>query len=130
MVPVIKPKHKKLDRMSGLALYALLLPSLIYLIIFYYVPMYGVQIAFKNFMPNLGIWGSPWVGFRYFTRLLQYPQLWPMIRNTLSITLYGLCTFPLAIILALMLNELKSIKFKKTIQMVSYAPYFLSTVVM
>jgi len=125
----LKQKRNKLDRWAGAELYALLLPSLAYVLIFYYGPMYGVQIAFKDFRPNLGIWGSQWVGFKHFIRFFQFPQLLQMIRNTLSITLYGLATFPLAIILALMLNELTNLKFKKTVQMISYAPYFLSTVV-
>lgn len=111
-------------------LFTLLLPALIYTIIFCYGPMYGIILAFKEYKPKLSYWGSEWVGLEHFRRFLSYPDFWKMIRNTLSISLYSLATFPCAIILALLLNEVRSIKFKKTVQMVTYAPYFLSTVVM
>jgi len=110
-------------------LYLLLLPGLIYIFIFSYVPMYGVQIAFKNFRPSLGIWGSEWVGFKHFLRFFAFPDFWPYIRNTFLISFYGICTFPCAVIFALMLNELRNEKFKKTVQMITYAPHFISTVV-
>lgn len=109
--------------------YLLLLPALAYVIIFYYGPMYGVQIAFRNYRPTKGIWGSNWVGFKHFIRFFEYPYFWMMIKNTLSITLYSLATFPCAIIFALLLNELGNLKVKKTIQMVTYMPHFLSEVV-
>ena len=109
--------------------YLLLLPGLIYLIIFSYGPMYGVQIAFKDFRASRGIWGSEWVGFKHFKRFFEYPYFWKMIRNTLSITLYSLATFPIPIIFALFLNEVKHGKLKKTVQMVTYMPHFLSEVV-
>ena len=108
-------------------LYLLLLPALIYLIIFRYGPMYGILMAFENFKPKKGILGSEWVGLEHFIRFFQYPEFWNLIKNTLSISLYTLCTFPCAIILALLFNEIRSTKFKKTVQMVTYAPYFLST---
>lgn len=111
-------------------LYLLLLPALIYLIIFRYGPMYGILMAFENFKPKKGILGSEWVGLEHFIRFFQYPEFWNLIKNTLSISLYTLCTFPCAIILALLFNEIRSTKFKKTVQMVTYAPYFLSTVVL
>ena len=110
-------------------LYLLALPAAVATFIFSYIPMYGVQIAFRNFRFRYGIWGSPWVGLANFRRLIEFPLLWPMVRNTISLSLYALATFPLAIILALMLNELRNLKFKKTVQMISYAPFFLSTVV-
>ena len=109
--------------------YLLLLPALVYLIIFAYGPMYGLQIAFKNYRVSKGIWGSPWVGFDHFTRFFEYPKFWTMLKNTLSITLYDLALFPLPVIFALFLNEVKNTKFKKSIQMVSYMPHFLSEVV-
>lgn len=109
--------------------YLLLLPGLIYLIIFAYGPMYGVQIAFKDYRANLGIWGSKFVGLKYFLRFFKYPYFWKMIRNTFSFTLYSLATFPVPIIFALFLNELKNVRFKKTIQMITYMPHFLSEVV-
>lgn len=109
--------------------YLLLLPAFLYVAIFQYGPMYGLQIAFKNYRPRLGIMDSEWVGLDHFIRFLQYPDFWKMIRNTLSITLYSLCTFPCAIIFALMLNELHQIRLKKSIQMITYAPHFMSEVV-
>ena len=110
-------------------LYLLLIPALAYIVIFCYGPMYGIIIAFKDYKGKLGYLGSPWVGFKHFIRFLTYPDFWKMIRNTLSISLYSLLTFPCSIILALMLNEVKNMAFKKTVQMITYAPYFLSTVV-
>lgn len=86
-------------------LFTLLLPALIYTIIFCYGPMYGIIIAFKDFKPKLGYWGSDWVGLEHFKRFLSYPDFWKMIGNTLSISLYSLATFPCAIVLALLLNE-------------------------
>lgn len=109
--------------------YLLLLPGLIYLIIFEYGPMYGVQIAFKNYRPKLGIWGSEWVGLKYFIRFVEHPLFWKMVKNTLSITLLSLSTFPCAIIFALFLNEVKQVRFKKGIQMITYMPHFLSEVI-
>lgn len=111
-------------------LYLLLLPAFIYVLIFSYGPMYGIIIAFKNYKPKLGYLGSEWVGLKHFIRFIKYPQFWDLIRNTLSISLYSLLTFPCAIILALLFNEMKNAAFKKTVQMATYAPYFLSTVVM
>ena len=110
-------------------LYVLLLPTVIYLILFNYVPIYGVQIAFRDFRGSKGIWGSNWVGLKHFIRFVTYPNFWKILRNTLVISLYSLATFPCSIILALLINELDSRKFKRTVQMVTYAPHFISTVV-
>ena len=109
--------------------YLLVLPALVYVLIFRYVPMYGIQIAFKNYRPSKGFWGSPWVGFEHFIRFINYPYFWTMIRNTLAITLLSLCAFPLPIIFALLLNEMENIRLKKTVQMITYIPHFLSEVV-
>ena len=125
--PAVKKKRSSFRK--PWELYILLLPAMTYTFIFHYLPMYGVQIAFKNYQTGKGIWGSSWVGLQHFRRFLSYPAFWEMIRNTLSITLYSLATFPLAIIFALLINELTNLGFKKTVQMVSYAPHFLSTVV-
>ena len=111
-------------------LYLLVLPALVYTIIFDYGPMYGIIIAFKDFRVSKGYWGSEWVGFEHFIRFLTYPDFWKMMRNTLALSLYNLATFPLAIILALLINEIGNAVFKKTVQMITYAPYFLSTVVL
>ena len=122
-------KRKKSFR-SLWQLYVLLLPAVVYVLIFSYGPMYGIIIAFKDYKPKLGYWGSPWVGLEHFQRFLNYPDFWKLLRNTLSISLYGLTTFPCAIILALLINEIPWRKFKKSVQMITYAPHFLSTVVM
>lgn len=122
------------DRLKKIAsswqLYVLILPAFIYFIVFHYGPMYGVQIAFKNYMPSLGIWGSPWVGFAHFKRFFDSYYFWELIRNTVGISLYSLIVgFPLPIILALALNEVKDGPFKKTVQTITYAPHFISVVV-
>ncbi|MDY4137755.1 MAG: ABC transporter permease subunit [Eubacteriales bacterium] len=107
----------------------LLLPAFVYVCIFQYGPMYGLQIAFRNYRPRQGITGSTWVGLEQFVRFLSYPNFWKMIRNTLSITLYSLATFPCAVIFALMLNEVYQLRLKKAMQMITYAPHFMSEVV-
>lgn len=112
-------------------LYLVISVPIILVFIFSYIPMYGVQIAFKDFVPNKGIWGSPWVGMKHFTRFVTSPNFWTYIGNTLGISVYGLIAgFPIPIILAIGLNECASNKFKKTVQMITYAPHFISTVVM
>lgn len=112
------------------SLYLLVAVPVIYLIIFKYIPMYGVQIAFRRYQPVYGIEGSPWVGLDYFEQFMTNYKFWDIIRNTLSISIYSLLTFPLSIILAVLLNYIPFRKFQKTVQLVSYAPHFISTVVM
>ena len=127
----VSPGHRaKMIFLENYQLYLLMLPALAATLIFVYFPMYGVQIAFKNYQTSLGIWGSKWVGLDHFRRFIRYPGFWPMLRNTLSITLYSLATFPLTVVVALLINEIRSTRFKKVVQMVSYAPHFLSTVVL
>lgn len=112
-------------------LYLMFLPVLAFFLIFHYAPMYGVQIAFKDFSGAKGIMGSPWVGFKHFQRFFNSFNFGEVIWNTLSISLYSLVVgFPVPILLALMLNEVRCKWFKKTVQTVTYAPYFISTVVM
>lgn len=112
-------------------LYLIVLPSLIYLIVFKYVPMGGVQIAFKNYMVTKGILGSPWVGFKHFEAFFGLPIFWSIIKNTLFLSLYSLAVgFPAPIILALALNEVRKGLFKRLVQLVTFAPYFISTVIM
>ncbi|MGN7454258.1 ABC transporter permease [Paenibacillus pasadenensis] len=112
-------------------LYAFIAPAFFYFLIFAYGPMYGIQIAFKNYVPTLGFAGSPWVGFDHFTRFFNSYYFWDLIWNTLSISLYELAVgFPIPIILALAFNEVKNGWFKKTVQTVTYAPHFISVVVM
>ena len=117
--------------MRNWQLYVLILPALLYFILFNYVPMYGVQIAFKDFIANKGIWGSPWAGLKHFRNFFQTYSSRRVIGNTLSLSLYSLAAgFPMPILLALMLNEVKNTHFKKLVQNVTYAPHFISTVVM
>ena len=125
------PQNRKLWRQiaGNWQLYLLILPAVIYLFMFSYLPMYGVQIAFKNYRVSQGIIGSPWVGLKHFIRFINYPDFWLIVKNTLSLSLYSLITFPLPVFFALLLDELRLPKLKKTVQMVTYAPHFLSTVV-
>lgn len=112
------------------ALYMMLLIPVTILVLFKYVPIYGVQIAFRDYRIARGIWGSQWVGLKYVMRFFESYRFWNILRNTILINLYSLATFPLSLIFALMLNYLPFKHYKKTIQMVSYAPHFISTVVM
>ena len=95
------------------ALYVLVLLPLVILILFRYVPMYGVQIAFRNYKAVHGVNGSEWVGLKYFVKFFTSINCWPLIRNTLSINLYSLATFPLALILALLLNYIPSHRYRR-----------------
>ena len=112
------------------SLYLLVAIPVAYLVIFKYIPMYGVQIAFKDYSLAKGITGSPWVGMKYFVKFMSNYQFKTILWNTIAISLYQLLTFPLAIILALLLNYVGKEKFKKSVQMITYAPHFISTVVM
>ncbi|WP_172240417.1 ABC transporter permease [Saccharibacillus endophyticus] len=128
-----KRKGKKLFKkiMRNWQLYIFMAPALLTVIIFNYVPMYGIQIAFKNYIPALGMAESKWVGFDHFTRFFESYYFWDLMWNTLSISLYGLLVgFPLPILLALAFNEIRTGPFKKTVQTVTYAPHFISMVVM
>lgn len=101
------------------------------MLIFTYYPMYGVTIAFKDFTPALGINGSPWAGLKYFKQYFNSYQFGTTIKNTLVISIYSIIvTFPLPIVLALMCNQMKALKFKKFFQVTTYLPHFISTVVM
>lgn len=112
-------------------LYALIALPIVYLIVFHYVPMYGVQIAFRDYRIRSGIAGSPWAGFKHFRQFFASPSAVRVIGNTLRISLYGvLAGFPFPVILALFLNEARVGSFRRTVQMVTYAPYFISTVVL
>lgn len=112
-------------------LYLFVLPAFLVILIFSYFPMYGILIAFKDYVPTLGVMGSPWVGLKHFKRFFDSYYFWDLLKNTLGISVYSLVVgFPLPIILALALNELKDGKWKKFSQTVTYAPNFISTVVM
>lgn len=111
-------------------LWMLVLPGIIYYIIFSYTPMYGLVIAFKDFLPFKGIWDSPWVGFKWFEQFFDTYYFGRILTNTLLISLYSIVWgFPAPIIFALLLNEVQHKKFKRVSQTVSYLPHFISTVV-
>lgn len=112
------------------AVYLMALPVIAYYVIFHYGPMYGLQIAFKDFQPAKGIWGSPWVGFQHLESFFNGIYFWRLIKNTILINVYELLFgFPAAIVLALLLNEIRSSMFKRVVQTVSYLPHFISIVV-
>lgn len=109
----------------------LCVPALIFIFIFNYGPMYGIQMAFKDYNSRKGIWGSEWVGFEHFIRFFNSPDFWTILGNTLWISLYELlASFPFPIFLAILVNQVTRTKFKKTVQMVLYAPHFISVVVL
>ena len=111
-------------------LYIMILPVIAYYVLFRYWPMYGIQIAFKKYSPALGIAGSRWIGFKNFDSFFSSVYCWRVIRNTLLISVESLIfDFPMAIIFALLLNELRLEKLKKAVQTVSYLPHFVSLVV-
>ncbi|MCJ1700289.1 ABC transporter permease subunit [Rathayibacter festucae] len=111
-------------------LYLLILPPLLYFIVFKYVPMSNAIIAFKDYNVIDGVWGSPWVGFKHFERFFSNPIFWTLLKNTFLLSAYVvLAGFPFPILLALALNEVRLRFFQRTVQMVTYAPYFISTVV-
>ncbi|MEY9093809.1 ABC transporter permease [Paenibacillus sp. RC84] len=119
-----------LDIRKNKLLYVMLLPVLLYYAVFHYAPMYGAIIAFKDFSPRLGIWGSEWVGFAHFESFFSGAYFWRTIKNTILISLNELVFgFPAPIILALLLNEVRNSVFKRTVQTVTYMPYFISLVV-
>lgn len=119
---------------SGIArdkfLYVLALPGLLYFLIFKYVPMWGIVIAFQNYSPYQGMSGSPWVGLEHFGRFFSNPDFFTLFRNTLAINILSLVLFfPLPILLSLMLNEVRHMFYKKIIQSIVYLPHFLSWVI-
>lgn len=110
-------------------LYLFILPPVIAVFIFHYIPFYGIIMAFQNFKPSKGFFGSDFVGLKNFIKFFNYPYFGRMIRNTLILSLLGFATFPLPIIFSLMLNEIKNGKLRKVCQTITYAPHFVSTVV-
>ncbi|WP_240941804.1 ABC transporter permease subunit [Paenibacillus sp. HB172176] len=133
------PRPKRKERRGGLSwnrmkqsryYYLMFAIPFLYFIVFHYIPMFGIMIAFKDYNVFDGIVGSEWVGLRYFKDFLSDPYFLTIIRNTLLIGIYQiLFAFPAPILLALLLNELRSSKFKRVVQTVSYMPHFMSTVV-
>jgi putative aldouronate transport system permease protein len=111
-------------------IYLMALPVVAFFILFHYVPMYGLIISFKRFTPALGIGGSPWVGFKYFQDFFESYYFWRLIRNTILLSVYSLVWgFPAPIILALLINEVRSVSFKRLVQSLTYVPHFISLVV-
>ena len=129
---VKRPLIKKIRKvyLSNWRLYVLLLPALLWLFVFRYTPMYGLTLAFKDFSIRKGILGSPWVGLKYFRQFFSTSIAWTLVKNTLILSLESLAfVFPIPIIFALFLNQLRYSKFKKIVQTISFAPYFISNVV-
>jgi multiple sugar transport system permease protein/putative aldouronate transport system permease protein len=127
-----KPVRNSVRRYAGNWQFWLIIAlPLAYMIIFHYVPMSGILMAFKDYSPRRGIWRSPWVGLRWFQQFLTTPSGLTVIGNTLRLGFYSLIAgFPIPILLAVGLNEIKALRFKKTVQMITYAPYFISVVVL
>lgn len=120
--------RKDVKRYGGL--YLLVIPVVLYYVIFHYIPMGGVIIAFQDYRPRLGILGSEWVGFKYFKEFFESMYFGRILRNTLIISISDLIFgFPAPIVLALLINEIRNLKFKKVVQTVSYLPHFISLVV-
>jgi putative aldouronate transport system permease protein len=131
---VIKPalitRTKKILRRDYQLLLLCAIP-LAYFVVVHYIPMYGVQIAFKDFKASKGIWESEWVGLKWFRRFFSSSQFWPVIRNTLSLSfLQILLGFPVPILLAILLNQVRNQRFRKFVQSVVYSPHFISIVVL
>ncbi|MET9271482.1 ABC transporter permease subunit [Kribbella sp. NPDC003557] len=111
-------------------LYLLMVVPLVWFAVFKYIPMSNAVLAFKSFNVVKGIWGSPWVGWQNFELFFHNPVFWTLVKNTFLLSVYTVAaSFPIAIILALALNEIRTGLFKRTVQLVTYAPYFISTVV-
>ena len=128
----VKKKPPLLKRMRGnWDLLFFCLPGIVITFIYHYIPIYGIQIAFRDFKVKRGIWGSPWVGLENFQRFFNSANAWPVISNTLILSVYSLiASFPVAVILALLLNSFRHHRYRKVIQAVTYAPHFISVVVM
>jgi len=123
-------RRLKRDMRMNWSVYLLFVPILVYFIIFSYLPMFGIVMAFQDFKPTLGFFKSEFVGFANFIKFFTDPEFVRILRNTLAISLLNLCiNFPLTIVFALLLNEITRTKFKKVVQTISYLPYFISAVV-
>lgn len=126
----IRPEPLWKSMIKHRALYIMLIPGVAYILIFKYIPLLGSVIAFKDYNIFKGFLGSDWVGFKYFYEMFAYPQFGRLLRNTLIISLYQtIFAFPAPIILALLMNELRNMAFKRTVQTILYLPHFLSWVI-
>ena len=123
-------RKSRIFRRGHAVLYAMLAVPVAYILVFAYYPMYGAQIAFRDFSIVKGITQSPWVGLKHFRLFFQNYMFWRLMRNTLAISLYSLATFPVSIVLALLIHTMPLRRFRKSVQMITYAPHFISTVVM
>lgn len=127
---VIRQKPLKKRILDNWQLYAMLLIPVVVTIIYKYAPMYGIQIAFRDYKASQGMFGSEWVGLQWFERFFSSPNCIRMIKNTILLSLYGLLwSFPIPIIMALMINQLRFHRFKRIVQTVLYAPHFISIMV-
>jgi putative aldouronate transport system permease protein len=118
------------DLRRNVHVYIIVLPVVLYYLVFHYFPMYGAFIAFKDFRPSLGVWGSPWAGFKHFKEFFGSYYFLRLLKNTLALSVYSLIFgFPTPIILALLLNELKSTVYKRVVQTITYIPHFISIVI-
>ena len=123
-------RRLKLDRQRNYQAHLMVFPSIVLIFIFCYIPMYGVLMAFENYRPQLGVLGSEWVGLYHFKDFFTSPHSLNVLRNTVVISVYSLLVgFPFPIILALLLNEVRCQAYKRTVQTISYMPYFISNVV-
>lgn len=123
-----RPLHKRI--FSCWQLYLLLIPGIVLTVIYKYIPMYGVQIAFRDYNAVMGFSGSPWVGLKWFEKFFSNYKSWDMIKNTVLLSLYSiLWTFPIPIILSLIMNQLRFKRFKKAAQTILYAPHFVSIMI-
>ena len=128
VMKVEKPLKKRIK--DNWQLYAMLVIPIVITVIYKYIPMYGIQMAFRDFKASRGMLGSEWVGFKWFARFFNSPNCFRMIKNTVLLSFYSLLwSFPIPIILALMINQLRFQKFKRTVQTVLYAPHFISIMV-
>ena len=132
MKEISKPKKKKkLGKSYNWQFWAIIALPMIYAFVFAYIPMGGIIVAFQKYSPRKGILGSEWVGLKYFKQFFTTPSSRKIIFNTLYLGIYSLIAgFPIPILLAIGINEVRNIKFKKTVQLVTYAPYFISVVIM
>ena len=111
-------------------LFIFIIPAFLYFTIFRYGPMYGVQLAFKNFNFGQGIWNSPWIGLKNFTRFFDSFYFFTVMKNTLLINFYQILLFPLPVIFALALNDINNLRYKKLVQTVAYIPHFIPAVIL
>lgn len=126
-------KHAIRELRMNKSLYVMIIPVIVFYILFSYRPMYGALIAFKNYTPSLGVWGSPWAdfnGMEHFIDFFTGPYFWRLLKNTVTISLSVIVFgFPMPIILALLINELRNRKFVRVVQTITYMPHFISLVV-